>query len=821
MKQYFKDGIVTEDGNQVYLQDKCIEGLCKRGITPDNVVEWKKYTDRLRYELGIIESGHLASFFLNTAYICLKMKASGILVGLGRGSAAGSLVCYCLKITEIDPIKYGLLFERFLNPTRIQSISSADIDIDIPRDKRQSVLKMVKDDFGHDRTFQVINKLTWTKKTAIKDLAKIIGVPFNRANKITKIIGDEEDIESIHSVKLFLDEFPFIRDNYEKLVGLTKTYSIHAGGVIILDKPVEYYDSIVKVNGVECLDNNGKTCDSLGFLKQDLLGINTLTIISDCLDLLSDVQIPTEYNDPAVYDTINKSTLGVFQIEAAGATDVCKRLKPQNFDELCAVVALCRPGAMDSGDTDHYINRKHGIEPIRYDHVRLEPILRDNYGAIIYQEDVMHIVTEFAGMTPVDADNIRRGIGKKIQAVFDEYHPKFIQACISQNIDSSTAQIVWDKMEASASYSFNKSHCVSYTALSYICAWLKTYYPIEFYLAILNNTDDEDKRIKVYNEIKNINQEIMNPDINMSKSVTSAGIDGKVYLSFNLIKGVGPSAIENILSNQPYSSFHDFDKRTNVNITVKKALIESGAFDRFNQDRCELYNSITQEENEWDEKETLFREFQRIKINPRGNVLDLYDLNEFNIDLLISTLKKLKQNNEDYNDFYVKALISEYKTKDDYAYLSITDGFDALSIFVGKEFIPRYIDTLNEVGTPLLLHLHGKGDKYSLLSCINLLDVNKYKHEYEFYNGECIKKLQLLQKDNPNIGIGVAHNITYFTSKKGNNCVRFNLLVGYEDKPIVIEGLLNCMRPVLMVDGSYVFFTMGSNPTFPEIYEVH
>lgn len=798
--------------NHLFLTSKAFEGLERRGLSNDPV-----YVERLTKELDIIKSGNLADFFLNTAFICMKMKAQGILVGLGRGSAAGSLVCYCLKITEIDPIKYNLLFERFLNPTRINAIASADIDTDIPRDKRKEVLAMVKSEFGEDRSFQIINKLQWTEKTAIKDLARIIDVPFELTNKVTKLISDDESAEDVPEVVEFLDKYPFIRDNYKKLLGLPKTYGVHAGGVITLDKPVEYYDSIVKVNGVECLDNNGKTCDNMGFLKNDLLGLGTLTIIADCLELLPNVSLPKNYDDPAVYETINKSTLGIFQIEAAGATDVCKRLKPHNFDELCAVVALCRPGAMDSGDTDHYIARKNGEEMVRYDHPDLEPILKDNYGAIVYQEDAMHIVTDFAGMSPVDADTIRRGIGKKIQAVFDEYHPKFVNACVGRGIDYEIAETVWEKMEASASYSFNKSHCVSYTALSYICGWLKTYFPIEFFLAILNNSDDEDKRMKIYNEIRSINSEIVNPDINISKDITTTNYDGKVYLSLNLIKDVGPSAIEKIIDGQPYSSFEDFCNRCKVNKRVKRALIEAGAFDRFGDRRDDLYSIIEEEENIWSDKEKLFREFQRIKINPKGNILDLFDLSEININVPVSTIANLFDNTEEYGDFYIKVLSSDFKLKEDYAYASVTDGFDNISLFVTKEFISRYANDLNEIGVPLLCHVHGKGEKYTLLSLINLQDPTKNKHEYWHYIGEDKNKLTILQKQNPDINVGIISNIRYFTSKNGNRCAWYNV---YVDDETILTDRIVCNQPPNMVDGSFLFFFVQDNPTFLQIVEV-
>lgn len=800
--------------NHNYLVQKCFDGLQKRGLS-----DKQDYIERLNYELEIIKEGNLADFFLNTAFIVLKMKSKGIIVGLGRGSAAGSLVSYCLKITEIDPLKYPLIFERFLNPTRVKMISSADIDVDIPRDKRQDVLKMVKTDFGEDRAFQIINKLQWTEKTAIKDLCRIIDIPFAVSNRITKLIPDDEAAINIPEVKKFLDENPFVKENYLKLVGMPKTYGVHAGGVIITDKPIEYYDSIVKVNGVECLDNNGKTADAMGLLKADLLGLNTLTIIADCLNLLPNVVLPTEYDDPAVFETINKSTLGIFQLEAAGATDVCNRIQPQDFNELCLSVSMCRPGSIDSGETDRYIARKNNIEPVRYDHPDLIPILQDNLGSIVYQEDVIKIVTDFAKMDTIDGEAIRRGIGKKNQAVFDEYHPKFILACVERGIDEEVAETVWNKMEVSASYSFNKAHCVSYTALSYLCGWLKTYYPIEFYLAILNNTNDEDKRIKVYNELRSIDKEISNPDINISKDITTVGMDNKVYLSFNLIKDVGPAAIEALLEQQPFSSFEDFMNRktSKVNKRVVKALIEAGAFDRFNIPRDELYSIVSEEETHWDEKEILFREFNRIKINPKGNVLDLYSLEDMGIDKQITSIASVLENKDDYDDFYIKVLSSEFKRKEDYAFASVTDGFSNMSIFIPKEFISRYIDDLNEVGNPLLIHLTGKESKYTILSLLNLHDPTKHEREWHFYNGEATNILQSLQEQNIDVNVGLIDNVKYFVSKNGNSCVYYNCKVNDD---IYLEQRIACGNPPLMVEGSFIFFLLGNNETFLDIIQV-
>jgi hypothetical protein len=371
-------------------------------------------------------------------------------------------------------------------------------------------------------------------------------------------------------------------------------------------------------------------------------------------------------------------------------------------------------------------------------------------------------------------------------------------------------------MEASASYSFNKSHCVAYTSLSYICGWLKAYYPIEFYLAILNNTEDEDKRMKVYAEIRESENAISNPDINKSKEFTDE-VDGKVYLSFNLIKDVGQAAIKNILAAQPFASYDDFCNRCKVNKRIKKALIEAGAFDCFERPRYELYNTLTGEDTVWDEKETLFREFNRIKINPNGNILDLFDLDELGIVKEISSIKDLESNDE-YQDFYIKVLSSDFKLKEDYAHASVTDGFNAISLFVTKEFIPRYADELNEIGNPLICHVHGKSGKYTLLSLISLQDIKKHSTEYKFYIGETNKTLIKLQRTNPDVNVGVVSNVRYFTSKNGNRCCWYNIFI---NKKIVLEDRIMCNAPnIKMTDGSYIFFLMGNNEVFPQILEV-
>lgn len=796
--------------NKEYLRKKCFEGLRYRGFIEDF-----EYVKRLNYELDIIFSGNLEDFFLITAFIVCKLKNQGVQVGLGRGSAAGSLVCFCLRITEINPIEHQLIFERFLNPTRVQSISNPDIDIDIPRDKRQVVLRQIKKDFGEKSTYQVINKLSWTTKTAIKDLARIIGLDFQAVNKITGLITDEENLP--YEVISFLNANQFIKDNYENLKGLIKTYGIHAGANIILPDSVENYTSILKINGVQCLDIDGRTCDSLSMLKQDMLGLNNLTIIADTLKLNPHIKLPNTYDDIKVFQTINKSQLSIFQFEGAGVSEVCRQIKPMNFEELTDVTALARPGSQSSGDTQRYINRKFGLEEIEYDHPLLEPILKQTYGCIVYQEQVMRIVTDFAGMSAADAETIRKGIGKKIQAVFDEYYPKFIQSCVDKGISQDIAETVFKKMEASASYSFNKAHAVSYTALTYITGYLKTYYPIEFYIALLNNTDNEDPRMKIYNEMKKSGYLIHNPDINISKDTIVSTNDNNVYLSFNLIKGVGEKAIESIINNQPYYNFNDFLERKDsrkVNKKVVKALLKAGAFDSFNSDRGHLMHLFDETENEhWTEEEKLFNEFSVLSLNPKKNLLSCYEINTTEPILSLSEIKDVEE-----GIYFVKTMISSLKIKTNYAFLSVTDNIANESIYVSQGGITRYLDTLQSVGEPVLLKIKKEGSRLSLISLIELKNMNKYSSEYSLFTGNTYKILENLQKDNPNYNIGITKDASSFVSKKGNNCVSFSLYINEEYS---LDGQLVCgYESFDILDGSILFFNKTDmNAPFVDIIQ--
>lgn len=795
-----------------YLVRKSTEGLAKKGLRT-NI----EYQDRLSEELQTIIECGLSDFILNTAYTVLLCKSKGILVGPGRGSVGGSLVAYCVGITEIDPIKYGLSFSRFLNKARMMT-SLGDIDIDIPRKDRPYVLELLKEEFGEDKTIQIINDVYFTEKTTLKDLGRIFDIDFKITNKLTSLIGEEDDVYDVPEIVDFFKTYPKIEEAYPKVKGLIRHSSTHAGGVLISDKPITEYISPLKVgkNIVTCY--NGRTCESLSFLKQDMLGLNTLSIIKDCLCLLGKDKFDFDYDldDPKVYETINYSTLGIFQLEGEGATEYTKRLKPKDFNDIIADLALVRPGAQDSGDADEFLKVRFEGKEIEYDHPLLKPILEETNGCILYQEQAMEISKVLSGFTDVEADILRKGIGKKLDYIFEEYKPKFINGAIENGVDESVAEVVWNKIEKSSEYSFNKSHSVGYSLITYQTAYLKAYYPIEYYLSLLNNVDSEDKRIKIYSEIKAIDKEIVNPDINISQKITTSD-DDKIYLSLPLIKGVGDKAVEKIIENQPYESYEDFCNRCQVNRSVKKALIQAGAFDCFGEDRSRLYNLESGENSVWSDKEKLFREFQVIKINPRGNVLDLYNLEQMGIEKNISSISDLKENKEEYKDFYIKAIVSEFKNKDDYATLSVTDNFDSISIYVVKEFVSRYIDDINLIGSCLILHLHGKGEKYSMLSCLNLDDPKKRVHEYDFYVGNAYKKLKLLQKKNSEVNVGLVYSVRPFKSKAGNQCRWYNI---YIDEDTILEDRIVCNKDFPIVDGSFMHFYVQDNPVFLDIRKV-
>jgi len=610
-----------------YFVYKCKEGLEKRlQIVPKERHE--EYRERLEFEMNIINSMKFPGYMMIVWDFVKEAKKMGIAVGPGRGSAAGSLVAYSLEITDIDPMKYDLLFERFLNPERV---SMPDIDMDFMQARRGEVIDYVVKKYGRNQVAQIITFGSLLAKGVIRDVARVLDMPLSQADKMAKLIPDELGITLNGKMKngefkegAFQKE-PKIQELIEsdanaarvwefakKLEGLKRNSGIHAAGVVISNEELWYKTPIYKPSG----EDTFVTQYSLNFLedvdliKFDFLGLKTLDVIDNAIKLIKrrynkDVLWhEIDENDAKVYEVIQSGeTVGMFQIESSGMQDLNKRLKPDNFEDLIAVLALYRPGPMESGMLDDFIERKHGRQEITYVFEALEGILKPTYGVIVYQEQVMQIVQTIGGFSLGGADIVRRAMGKKKVDLMIKYNKEFSEGAAKQGLDYNEASKLFDLIEKFAGYGFNKSHSAAYAMVTFQTAWLKTYYPNEFMAALLtSDKDNTDKVVRYIDEVKRMGIELSPPDICDSQLEFSAiEKDGKDVILFGLgaIKGVGEAAIASMLeereANGDYTSLQDFINRiepSKVNKRVIEAIIKSGGFDRYGYSRKALLEQI-------------------------------------------------------------------------------------------------------------------------------------------------------------------------------------------------------------------------------------
>ena len=603
---------------------------CKRGL--DNRLKivpqerHAEYKERLEFEMDIINSMKFPGYMLIVWDFVKVAKEMGIAVGPGRGSAAGSLVAYSLDITDIDPMKYDLLFERFLNPERV---SMPDIDMDFMQARRGEVIDYVVEKYGRNQVAQIITFGSLLAKGVIRDVARVLDMPLSQADKLAKLVPDELGITLNGKEKKgeFIDgafqKEPKIAELIEgdanasrvwefakKLEGLKRNSGIHAAGVVISNEELWYKTPIYKPSG----ENTFVTQYSLNFLedvdliKFDFLGLKTLDVIDNAIKLIKrrydrDVVWHTiDENDPKVYEVIRGGdTVGMFQIESSGMQDLNKRLKPDNFEDLIAVLALYRPGPMESGMLDSFIERKHGREAIEYTFDVMEPILGNTYGVIVYQEQVMQIVQTVGGFSLGYSDIIRRAMGKKKDMA--TYNAEFSEGAAKQGHDYAKASKLFDLIEKFAGYGFNKSHSAAYAMVTFQTAWLKTYYPNEFMAALLtSDKDNTDKVVRYIDEVKRMGIELSPPDVNDSYLEFSATTkEDREIILFGLgaIKGVGRSAIESIIKTREvdgsFSSLENFVNRidpSKVNKRFIESSIKSGGFDRFGYSRKSLLDQI-------------------------------------------------------------------------------------------------------------------------------------------------------------------------------------------------------------------------------------
>ena len=593
-----------------YLEHLATEGLARRygSSPPDAVVE------RLRYELSVVSKMGFSGYFLVVWDFIAYARGKGIAVGPGRGSSAGSLVAYCLGITNVDPVRYGLLFERFLNPERI---SMPDMDVDFADDRRDEVIRYVVDRYGADRVAHIITFGTMGAKAVIRDVARVMGLSFGEADRIAKLVP-------VFPLNITLDEAlekaPLLAEQVKRdsrvgelwavartLEGCTRHASVHASAVVISDAPLMDRVPLYKdPKRPELITGFAMgPIEKLGLLKMDFLGLRTLTVIADAARLVSEsrgIALDLEtlpLDDAKTYQLLSEAkTFGVFQLESAGMRDALKALTPTRIEDIIAMVSLYRPGPMEL--IPDFINRKHGRAPSTYEHPLMEKYLQETYGIMVYQEQVMGLAAELAGFTLGEADTLRKAMGKKDRELMAAQKAKFLVGCRANDIDGRKAERIWDLIEKFAGYGFNKSHAACYGLVAYQTAYLKANYPVEFMAALLTSEMEKtDKIVQYMEECRSMGLRVEPPAVGVSGARFTV-LGETIHFGLAAIKNVGATAIESITKAREagaFASLADFCGRVDlrlVNRRVVESLIKAGAFDSLGDTRAGLLSGLDQ-----------------------------------------------------------------------------------------------------------------------------------------------------------------------------------------------------------------------------------
>jgi len=592
-----------------YTLDDYLAELCHKGLKERYSQATSEIKERLEHELKIIRDTGYASYFLIVWDFIQLAKSRGIAVGPGRGSAPGSLVAFSLGVTSLDPLKHDLLFERFLNPERI---TMPDIDIDFADDRRDEVISYVIKKYGKENVAQIATFGTMKARAVVRDVGRSLKFSYSEVDRIAKLIPPEIGMTIERALRTVpeLKEITKRNEKVKKLVdiaksleGLVRHASTHAAGIVISKEPLTNYVPLFKGARDEVATQYAMgPLEAIGLLKMDFLGLRNLTVIGNTLKILKEKEnvdidmdkIPLD--DEKTFHLLKKAhTVGVFQIESSGMRDLLKKLKPEEFSDIIALIALYRPGPMGSGMTDDFIRRKHGLIPIKYLHPKLEPILKDTYGVILYQEQVMRIASDLAGFTMAKADLLRQAMGKKISVLLDQQRKEFVEGAVKNEISRNIADRIFDLISHFAGYGFNKSHSSAYALISYQTAYLKANYPLYYMAALLtsemNNTD---KLIKYIELTKRMEIEILPPDINESIGDFTVVGNG-IRFGLAAVKNVGSGAIASMTTMREkrgkFRSLYHFCEEVNTRLINRRAiesLIKCGAFDSLKAKRSQL-----------------------------------------------------------------------------------------------------------------------------------------------------------------------------------------------------------------------------------------
>ena len=594
----------TSSDPDEYLHKSCIKKLNERYDTISEEIE-----SRLKHELGVIKKMGFAGYFLITADFVNYAKENGIPVGPGRGSAAGSIVSYALGITSIDPLKYNLLFERFLNPERI---SLPDIDIDFCIERRGEVIDYIKKQYGENSVTQIITFGKMKARQVVRDVGRVMSYPFGEIDKIAKAIPEELNITLTDAIEKNPELRKFAMGDYKELIqhslvleGMNRHASTHAAGVVIAPSDLTDYIPLYKSSqGDVTSQYDMKGLEDLGLLKMDFLGLRTLTVIDKAVKLIKhlgeEVNIDNlQYDDQKVFKLFAKGmTAGIFQFESSGMREFLKKLKPTALEDLIAMNALYRPGPMNS--INEFIDRKHGKKKIVYPHPDIKPILKETHGIIVYQEQVMQIANEIGGFNMAEADIMRRAMGKKIPELMKESAEKFITGAVKRGINKNKATEIVKLIEKFAQYGFNKSHSTAYAIIAYQTAWLKTYYPAEFMSANLTSEMSNSNRVVILiNDCRKLGIKVNAPDINVSTVEFRPVDDQTISFGLNAVKNVGTKTVEKIIETRDkdgeFTDVFDLCCRVglqSLNKKVLESLIKAGAMDSLGGSRAQMFASI-------------------------------------------------------------------------------------------------------------------------------------------------------------------------------------------------------------------------------------
>ena len=852
----FLDSTLDEN-NELYKLSH--EGLNKKilNINKKEISSFdkKKYQERLNYEINIIKKTGYSGYFLIVSDFISWAKNQNIPVGPGRGSGAGSLVAWTLGITDLDPIKYDLLFERFLNPDRV---TLPDFDIDFCQDKRDKVLKYIVKKYGKKKVSQIITFGTLQSRNVLRDVGRVLELPYSQVDSIAKMIpynpANPISLKDAINNEIKLQELKKSDDSVSKLLnislkleGLYRHASTHAAGIVIgdqnLDEKIPFFKDDPKT-GLPVTQFSMKFIEKAGLIKFDFLGLKTLTIIHKTCELINNNTIDINsisLNDTNTFDLLKKgNTIGCFQLESKGVREYLKKLSPDKFEDIIAMISLYRPGPMEY--IENYIKRKHGKEDIIYLHPKLESVLSETYGITIYQEQVMKIAQTLAGFSLSQADTLRWAIGKRKRSLMSSLKKDFIEGCVKNNVKEYQAESIFKQVETFAGYGFNKSHAAGYALIAYQTAFLKANFPVEFMTASINYELNNTDKINCYlDDCKSMNIEILKPNINYSSSLFTIELDTQnkktIRYGLSALKNVGTSGTLKIVNerkkNGNYKNIDDFCNRLNdenINIRQLEFLIKSGSFDDLEKNRSKLFNNINKivqvirdngkniDQNnlfanniegnnnvinlnysgkKWTKSATLNFEYEAL-----GLYLSQHPLKDFNIFLKKNnflTYEEIEKSminvkNEEKKFFKIAALPIDIKERtskkgNKYAYAQFSDTTSNFEAIIFSDVLNSSNELIKNHDLLLLTLEVIKNDNNISLRAQEVLSLRKFINESN-------KKIKVLADEKININDLKEHLNKY----KNDSGSEFNLLIDINQKLVNIS-----------IPGKYDFFKIINN----------